>query len=297
MDSNKKLFVVILNYNSAEDSMECISSLYSVKKLKIHIVLVDNGSSKECIQQLDSFINGDIVFIKNPQNMGYAAGNNVGIQYAVDHGADYISVVNNDVIVNEDSFTQSVKALDSDENVGIVGPVIIDASSKRIQSAGAAINYYKAGVDLIRRDEKFYPIDDLTECDYVGGACMTFTPKVIKTVGYIPENYFLFWEEAEWCLHAKKAGFKVCCAAGSSVEHKGSATVNKMHGFSTYYMERNKIIFLRRNYPNKLKMTAAVIYLFLRCLVKAVIDDPHYIRMLLYYRDGFLDYDRMLDSH
>lgn len=297
MNSTKTLFAIILNYNNAEDTIDCIKSLKSIKSTNIRLVLVDNGSSDECIKKLESFISNDITFIKNSQNTGYAAGNNIGIKYAIENGADYISIVNNDVIVNENTFAHSIEILDSDENIGVVGPVIIDAYSKQIQSSGANIDYSKASVDLIKRGEDFSPLNSLIECDYVGGACMIFTPKLIKKIGLIPEKYFLFWEETEWCLNAKKAGLKICCIEDSSVEHRGSATISKMDGFGIYYMERNRIIFMRRNYPSKIKMIQPMIYLLLRCLAKAIIDGPDYIKVIAYYKDGFFDQDRMLDRH
>lgn len=297
MDSTKTLFVIILNYNNARDTIECIKSLQSIKSINIHVIVVDNGSSKECVEMLDSFIKSNITFIKNNKNIGYAAGNNIGIKYAIENGADYISIVNNDVIVNENSFTHSIEILDSGKNIGIVGPVIIDAYTKQIQSSGANIDYPKVSVDLIRRGQDFYPTNDLIECDYVGGACMVFTPQIIEKVGYIPENYFLFWEETEWCLNAKRAGYKILCVGGSSVEHKGSATINKTDGFGIYYMERNRIIFMRRNYPNKLTMIQPMIYLLLRCLAKSIINGPSYIKVISYYIDGFLNHDRMLSRH
>lgn len=292
-------YIIILNYNNLEDTISCIDSVINTQDYNPIIVLVDNGSSTACVNSLQEYIEQekktDIVFIKNKDNVGYAAGNNIGIRYAIDHNAKYIVVLNNDVIVNKDSIQKCIAYLENHQNVAIVGPAILEVEGDIIQSTGANINYLKCSSDLIDNGKKYKISEKVVECDYVGGACMVFRPTIVNDIGLIPEVYFLFWEEAEWCVHAKKHGYGVVCLLNSFVRHKGSATIKKTTGMSAYYMERNKVIFLRRNAKFPIQVLG-VSYLFFRSWVKGITRNKDYITFSKYYIDGIIGKDMMKES-
>ena len=124
-DNKKSIYTIILNYNNYDDTVNCINSFDAITAFDIKIILVDNASEKECVQKLDKFVSekNGITFIKNTENLGYAAGNNIGIKEAIRRGAKYLAIVNNDVVVNEDSFTASIDIL-NDKKVAFSGPII-----------------------------------------------------------------------------------------------------------------------------------------------------------------------------
>ena len=277
--------IVILNYNNAEDTIECVESIKLIDDLPLVILIVDNGSDDDCIARLQSIEAHNIILLKNGANIGYAAGNNVGITYAVHHGAEYIFILNNDVVVNRNSIQECVNALQRDSSIGIVGPAILDYKTDRIQSTGANINLIKLTASFINHGKKYVPSHTMIECDYVGGACMAFRSSLPGIIGDIPEAYFLFWEESEWCLKAKKYGLKVVSILDTSVFHKGSATINKISGLSNYYMERNRIVFAKRNIPGYLPRIYAIVRLFVRAAVKGF-QQRYYWKYIGYYCDG-----------
>lgn len=291
MNGLDTIYAIILNYNNAIDTIECIKSAKNIRSLNIKIILVDNGSDKKCIDILETNIDNDVVFIKNNKNIGYAAGNNVGISYAIANGAQYIAIVNNDVILNENTFQGCIERL-HDSRVGIVGPAILEFGSNYIQSCGAMVNKYTVQSTLINRGNVYKKSDSTISCDYIGGACLVFKPSLVTIIGYLPEIYFLFWEETEWCLKAKKAGLSVECVLSGNVEHKGSATIKQVSGISNYYMERNRIIFMKRNYKNIFVLLSSFMYLIIKNLYKSLFISSSYFEYFKYYYDGIIGRDK-----
>lgn len=293
----KKLDVIILNYNNDIDTIECVESLNDVKhnckSVDIKIILVDNASERDCIGRIKQYVERDseIEFIQSNNNLGYAGGNNLGIKRALEHGADYVCLLNNDVIVNDTFYEDSIKMLEEDESIYFSGPVILEYKTKTIQYAGGRINLWFLRNFGINRGEIFQPSKEIIECDYVGGACLFFRPKTVLEIGLLPENYFLFWEETEWCMRARKKRKKCVCVKNNYIEHKGSATIKKIMGMEEYYMERNRIVFSKRNDPLVLRRWFAILYLFIKCIAKGIIRDKHYFSYLKYYADGIRDVD------
>ncbi len=281
----KKVFIIVLNYNNAEDTIECLDSLKFFYE-EYQVVLVDNNSNSDCINKLEKNVSHHIKFIKNSENLGYAEGNNVGIRYAIENNAQIIVILNNDVIVNPESFKSSIATIERDREIAVIGPTILEYGKKIIQSAGADIDYYKVTSKLIKHGEDYLPKKQLIECDYVGGACMIFRAELISEIGYIPTDYFLFFEETEWCVKALNAGYKVVCNLDSYVMHKGSATIKKTSGMSRYYLERNRARFIVKNAPNHFVKFFSLVFLFLKAIIKGVVRDRKDFELIKYYCDG-----------
>lgn len=284
------LFLIILNYNNGKDTIDCIRSIEAIRAknetIQYHIVVVDNGSNDDSLEQIKTHSDATIHLIESPDNLGYAGGNNIGIRYAIESGADIVCILNNDVIVNSSSFLPCVEALLDNDELGIVGPVILDYGTNIIQSAGANIDYLKLKTPFINYKKTYTPENIIQYCDYVGGACMLFQPALVEKIGYLPEGYFLFWEETEWCQKAKKAGSKIGCIYAASVQHKGSATINKTIGTGTHYLECNRVVFSRRNSPSHLIHIAAVVRLCFRAVFQGLTKDKVYFSFIKYYFEG-----------
>ncbi len=290
----KTIYAIILNYNNARDTIECIDSFFSIKEFNMQLIIVDNASEEKYVDEIEEHISGidNIELIVNRVNLGYAGGNNVGIRHAVAQGAEYIAIVNNDVIVNKDSFTECVKILDTDESVAFVGPTILEYGSDLIQYTGGTINFNKLTSPHINSKMEYRKQDRRISCDYVGGACMMFKKGIIDEIGYIPEVYFLFWEETEWCYKAKQIGKKCICTLNGSIAHKGSSSVKKIKGLEAYYLERNRVLFSIRNDHDKFRRSRSIFILCLKAFVKGFIRDRVYFGYLVYYFDGIRNKDR-----
>ena len=115
---------------------------------------------------------------------------------------------------------------------------------------------------------------------------MLFRTEVLKKLGYIPESYFLFYEETEWCYKAKEQGFKNICLTDYYIYHKGSVSINAINGLQEYLMNRNKVVFVKRNINSKIKYIRFLMYLLFRFTYRFLLGKEKNIKIIRYYVDG-----------
>lgn len=271
MINEPKVFIIILNYNSFEDTKECLISLDNVYYKNKEIVVVDNCSNDESYEKLLLEFN-KYKIIKSTENNGYACGNNIGIKYALNMGTDYICLLNNDVVVERDFLSKVVSTLEKDRSIGIAGPCICSYADRNvIQAMGANINLYTGLTQGKCKGLKYKSIPKKDAyVDYLGGACFVCKKEVFERAGLIPENYFLFFEETEFCLRVARLGYKLICVYESKVYHKGSSTISKYNGLSYYLLNRNRVIFIRRN-ANYLQKAIFSVYIFIEALGRIIL--------------------------
>lgn len=283
------IYTVILNYNNYEDTKECIDSIKRIKILDGYvneIILVDNCSTDKSGERLRQLYKDTITYLQNDTNCGYAVGNNIGIKYAIKQGADYICVLNNDTVADEDFLSPCIEALNRNSNIAFISPTIENYNDGLVQSTGGDIFFEKAMVTVKNSGAVRYSLPEQIDCDYIGGACLIFKSDLVNLIGFIPENYFLFFEETEWCWRAKKNGMRNICLTTAAIKHKGSASINSITGLHAYLMERNRVVFLIRNAPSRLIYLHAIAFLMLRYIKKGILDNPEYFNYLRYMNDG-----------
>ena len=266
-----KAGIIILNYNGYEDTINCVKSL-SVIRYPSLIIVIDNCSSNNDYYKLKENLPAEVVLLRTDKNLGYAGGNNVGLKYAVKEGCSFLCILNNDTIVEEDFLTLCIEELIQDKNIGFIGPTLLDYETGLVQSTGGDIFIGKGKVTQKNNGCKASLLPKYIDCDYIGGACIVLRKDILNEIGYIPESYFLFFEETEWCYHAEKLRYHNICLGNTIIIHKGSESINKIEGLANYLFYRNKIAFIRRNCENKLQ--AFIIYLAL--LIKNFLLVPRY---------------------
>lgn len=283
----KTICIVILNYNNYEDTIECVSSLQmAIDPAKYDIVIVDNNSNNDSVSIIQNKLNG-VTLIQSNQNRGYAYGNNLGIQYAKKEGYEYVCVLNNDTIITENFLDICIGYLENHKETVFVSPTLLDYDrSHRVQSTGGDIYVSKGYVNLKNNGKFLNELPPIVESDYIGGACMVFPVKVVETIGYIPEAYFLFFEETEWCYKAKVAGYKNICLTNTYIYHKGSVSIKAVSGLQEYLMERNRVVFVKRNSRTRLGYYRFLIYLLLRTTVRFCMGKEKNLKKYRYYFDG-----------
>ncbi|MFH0731794.1 MAG: glycosyltransferase family 2 protein [Candidatus Omnitrophota bacterium] len=244
-----KVFIIILNWNNKEDTRECILSLRGIDYENYNIVVVDNASTDNSVQFLKAnFPDTDMLI--NSENLGYAGGNNVGIRYALKEKCDFILLLNNDVVVSRDFLKILVNTAAPTENIGIAGPLIYYHKTQKINFAG--VFFSKKSYEPVIRG---YRNDDAGEfnnaiVDYVSGACILIKSFLFEYIGLLDEDYFILWEESDFCLRAKKKGYKSLFISNSFIWHKESVTFgNNDSPRYLYYSLRNKLLFLKKNVP------------------------------------------------
>lgn len=244
---NKPLVSIItINYNQATITRDLLISLRKISYPAFEIIIVDNGSSDNSILDLrDDF--PDINIIQTTKNLGFAGGNNVGLKIAK---GDYILFVNNDVEVTNDFLGPLVDTFQLNPMCGLATPkIVFHNRDEIIQYAGSnRINPLTGRGDRIaylEKDKETY--DRIYETELGHGACLMASRDLINKVGEMPELYFLYYEEHDWTEKAKSKGFKVFYVGTSKVYHKESISTGKNSPLKTYYLARNRILFLRRN--------------------------------------------------
>ncbi|OGZ58010.1 MAG: hypothetical protein A3B96_04100 [Candidatus Spechtbacteria bacterium RIFCSPHIGHO2_02_FULL_43_15b] len=245
----EKVFVILLNWNNWHETRECLASLEKADYPTFEVIIVDNGSNQKDVAEIKNFSNNVSGFILhilwNSNNLGFAGGNNVGIRYALERGADYVFLLNNDAIVAPDSLTKLVKAGESDKILGILGSRVYKYGTDEVVFDGGKVNNLMT---------KAYHQPKLTGSDpvsfgvqYVTGAAFLIKREAIEKIGLMREEYFLYYEDVDWCVRARNAGFKCVVVPESKVWHKVSATNKEGSPSYIYYHTRNSLILAKFN--------------------------------------------------
>ena len=253
--------IISINFNNPGITSDLLKSLRLISYQNVEIIIVDNASSQGNVDLLKEQY-PEILLLKSIKNLGFAGGNNLGIAQAK---GKYILLLNNDIEVKPDFLEPLVAKLESDNSIGAVSPKIkFFHQPDIIQFAGQApINHYTMrsfGYGYKAVDKGQFDKDSITH--FLHGAAMMVPKSVIQKVGLMPECYFLFYEELDWCSSIKRAGFQLWYVHNSTVLHKESMSVGKMSETKTYYMNRSRFIYLRRNISG-IKFMVALFYLIL----------------------------------
>lgn len=253
-----RVFIVILNWNQPELTKECLESVFKCQpsNAKISVVIVDNGSTDDSVKKLEKIKN--IHLIKSKKNLGFAGGNNLGLEYSLDKGADYILVLNNDTIVDKKLIENLVSLLESDKKIGAASPKIYFAKGyefhkerykneklgKVIWYAGGQVdwnNIYGSNKGVDEVDSGQY--NQTIETDFATGASVFLRSQALKEVGFFDERYFLYLEDLELSQRLKKSNWKVVYCPKGVVWHKVSMSSGIGSELNDYYITRNRLLF------------------------------------------------------
>ncbi len=262
--------VVTVNYNHANDTIEFLDSLFEITYPNLEVIVVDNGSEPQDPILINERFKGKIELFCIKNNIGFAPANNIGIQKST---GDYILSINNDMTVEKDFLEPLLKVLLSNPEIGIVSPKIyFYAPPRNIQSAGyTEINPFTIRNNSIgyNEPEKGQYERDTFSAFAHGGATM-FPRKVLEDVGLMSEYFFLYYEDMDWCKRVRYAGYKICYVHNSKVYHKDSVTTGTNSPYKTYYVNRGRLIYMRRHVKFPLNILS-LSYLFTVALAKNVV--------------------------
>lgn len=296
MESNnlKKNAFVILNFNNYQLTLNVVSNLISILKVdNSQIIVVDNDSPDNSYKILTALLPEGVICVQSGFNGGYAFGNNYGIRKARELDFEYVTLMNNDVTFNSDFLSSLISVLEKNINVAIVGPTYFD-NEGNIQHYGGINNYVRGRtgfVDVKSVSDKL----EIIQSDWILGAVITFRSNLVDEIGYIPEQYFLNFEENDWQQIARRKGYEVAVVKKSRVVHSEGATIGSVSGLQEYFMLRNKIIFEKRN-ARWYQKPLFWMNLFLGTSL-AIIKDRKNTKRIPIYIDGILNRNRYLEKH
>lgn len=261
--------VISINYNSAPQTKELLDSLRKVKHKNLEVIIIDNASANREIEKLVGEY-PEVNFIMSPVNTGFAGGNNLAIKEAK---GEYLFFVNNDAELTSDCIAPLLATFDKHPDAGAISPKFHYFSQPGIiEYAGySPISPFTGRNTTIGANEKDQgQYDQLTTTNYTHGGAMIVPKRVIDDVGPMPEEYFLYYEEFDWCEKMKRAGYKIYYQPQALVKHKVSASIGQDSTLKTYYLTRNRILFMRKN-KNRLSYFTFLTFLFCFTVPKNVL--------------------------
>jgi GT2 family glycosyltransferase len=216
-----RVYVIILSWNGKEDTLRCLRSVQEVDYPRYRVLVVDNASEDGSTEAIRVAFPA-VELIVNESNLGFSAGNDEGIQYALRNGADYVLLLNNDTQVERKVLTALVRACEGDPAVGL-------ASAKVYYFDRPGVIYYAGArqgrLPLLPRvigvgEEDHGQYEQLEEVDYVWGQAMFIKRQVIESIGLLDPGFFMYYEDCDYCLRAKRAGYKIVCVPAARVWHQ-----------------------------------------------------------------------------
>ncbi len=240
------IWIIILNWNNAPDTINCLDSLFKIHYKETVLLVVDNASTDGSLEKIRSWCNSNNIthqvhLLSLPENQGFAGGNNAGIKYAIDRKADYVLLLNNDTLVPPDFLAQMVATIQNDPQIGVLGCRIYHfPEQQKIWFNGGRIDYLR-GFGTHFKDS----FEGLRECDFITGCLMLIPVKVLQKSGLFDERYFLIAEDSDLSQRIKKAGYKVTIDTHVHIHHKISSTMGGFYSpLTQYYFHRNRMLFM-----------------------------------------------------
>lgn len=256
----QKVFISILNFNGADETIQCLETLQKLEKhnFSISVVVVDNGSTKEFNVKENSYKNLNLKIIGSQVNTGFSGGHNVGIKYAINNGADFIMILNNDTTVEKSLVKELLEPFMNDSGVGITVPKMYFSKGhefhKERYSEGdrGKVLWYAGGItdwkNMINSHRGVDEVDsgqygEVAETEFASGACIMIKKEVFEKVGMFDERYFLYYEDADLNIRIKKAGYKIMYVPKAVLWHNNAASSSSGSLLQDYYITRNRLLF------------------------------------------------------
>lgn len=239
-----RVYVLLLNWNGWRDTLECLASLQHLEYDNFSVVVLDNGSTDDSVKRIQEAF-PSVILIENGQNRGFAAGNNVGIQYALERGGDYIWLLNNDTIVDPNALSALVEMAESNPRLGAVGSVLYYLEEPgRVQAWGGGWVSLVFGTAM-----HFTSPVSRERIGYLTGASILIRRAALEHVGYLDEGFFMYWEDVDYCFRLRKAGWQLAVAGESRVLHKESSSVSGRSPARDLLAGISAVRFFRRHAP------------------------------------------------
>ncbi len=256
----KSVFIVILDYNSHDQTHDLLKSLKNIdtKNLDTYMVIIDNASEVPFVFSPKE-ISKNVHLLRNKKNLGFSGGNNIGIDYALSHGADFVVLLNNDTLVDKNFLHILIERLEKNNEIGLVVPKIYFAKGYEYHKnrykkgdLGKVLWYAGGSIDWNNMIISHEGLDDIDtgaydkekEVDFATGCCMAIKREVLERVHGFDSRYFLYLEDADLTERIKKAGYGVKYIPSAVIWHKNAASSGGAgSALHDYYLTRNRLLF------------------------------------------------------
>lgn len=243
-----RIYIIIVNYNGRGLLDDCLQAIFSMSYKNYEVVLVDNGSSDDSVVFVQNRF-PSVYIIKSEINLGYAKGNNIGMEYALYCGAEYVLLLNNDVVVLRETVSDLINVIEKESSIAAVGGKnYYYGKYPEIWQGGLIFDWAKGTVIDVEKQNTGDKCH-MVEVDYVPGSCILMRGDAIQKVGTLDEEWFAYGEESDWCLRAKRKGYRIVYSRSACLVHKVGQT-STVAG-RLYFEHRNGPRFMVRHMPKK----------------------------------------------
>ena len=242
--------IIICTYNKKEYVLKCLASLFEQTWQDFDIIVVDNASSDGTSEAVMDAYGSKVTLRRTDENLGGTGGFNTGMEQALSGDYEYLALLDSDVVLDRECLGRMVALLGEEKNIGILGSKILKMDLPDIiQEFGPMLNMENVSFEVRDRGEKEdIPLPDVKDCDYVPACALMVRRSVADQIGMMPDGNFIYYDDIEWCMRCRQAGFRVAVSNLAKVWHKGGAGIDKTT-FSVYYINRNKTDFFMRFLP------------------------------------------------
>ena len=248
MVKNSKIAIIIVNWKQYQLTKLCLYSLQKIKYDNYQIILIDNESNPKELKKIKNQFDKIITF-PNQKNLGFTGANNVGIEYAIKNDFEYVMLINNDTEVEKNFINPLIELLEKNQNFGAAQPLILNYYNRnKVWSAGGFLNKFFGYTYVIKSPEGIKK-----NIDWITGCCFFLRTDVIKKIGLLDEKFFAYYEDVDWSIRIKNAGYDLAFVKSSVVYHHGSKSSKNesnegtLSPFVHYLNIRNHIFLLRKN--------------------------------------------------
>ena len=257
--NDPQVAIIVLCWNGVSDTLECLRSLRGVDYPDLRVIVVDNGSTDDTFDAVsDQF--PEVELIQTGENLGFAGGNNVGILHAIETGADAVLLLNNDTVVDANFLRPLVDTLYQSEAIGATNPTIYYYDEpKVIWAAGGRLDWI-TGVAYQRHlnEVDLGQLKEPEEIDYGVGTALLIKREAIEATGLLDPNFYLYYEETDWCCRARDAGYSTVLVPSSKIWHKISKSIGEGNPRQAYYFSRNRLLFLSKRGSGGIRMAGVM---------------------------------------
>lgn len=241
------VITVILNTNRRADTMACLASLEHCTYANHRIIVLDNASTDGSREAISAAFPA-VQLIELTENRGYTGNNNVGIAEALRQGANWVFVLNEDTLLDPTCIERLVAAGECRPEVGIVGPLVLHHDEPEvIQSAGGRIDRFWNAYHSGQNQPAAAAPGAQGEVAWVSGCAIMVRSEAITQVGALDERFFYYWEETEWCVRTRRAGWTILIVPEARIWHKGVQRDYRPKASVSYYDTRNRLLMMRKH--------------------------------------------------
>jgi len=297
-----KVYIIIINFGTPGHTTECLKSICKNNYKLFHVVIVDVSNINQSVEKINQWIaeknDSRFLLIQEKENKGFAFANNIGIKYSLEQDdCDFIWILNNDTVIEKNSLEELIKCYmrkPDKETTGFIGSKIMDYEDNNlIQNVGGTFNKWTGYSVLIGMGEKDTGQFDKKEInvDYVIGASMFCHSSLVHKIGLMPEDFFLYYEDMDWCITAQKEGFKNVACTKSIIYHKQGISTGAKLLTNDNHLKNKKHLYLSylKLYRRHYKWLMPIAYVILLKQMAGKIFHREYKEALIIFQSIFLN--------